>query len=427
MKIHFLGGAGEYGRSSYLFEGRERGILLDFGVKRIEEGEKIGDYPMIKEEDVKKIDLVLLSHAHDDHASAFPLLYKMGYKGYVYATGTTARLARNYMINWIKRVKKKRGVLPYEDKWVESVKFGALKLGPNEVEGLTVTTGRTGHMLGSVWFDFPLDGKRIFYSGDLCFESSLFAYDLSDGPYDIAIVDASYGRDDTPQEIYTKRLWEKIEETVRRGGSILFPVPAKGRGIDLLLMLNERYGELIEKEVKIYVEKVVLDGVDMLGKERIWLRKEGIDALCNFDRKRFTEIRDEQMIKEDLERGDPVFIIANDAMLSGGSSPAFFQLIKKKRENTVIFTGYLAPGTYGAKVSDPLERRKYGVNCEIVNIRIKAHLGFSELKRLLIRINPQHIFLVHCDREICEDTAKALRDEGIIAHCPVSGDTWEIP
>ncbi len=424
MKIHFLGGTGEYGRSSYLIRG-EKNILLDFGVKRIENGQNIGAYPKITKDLANQIDFVLLSHAHDDHSSALPLLYKLGYKGYVYATEETISLAKTYILNWAKNVRRKGGKLPYDGTWIEKVKFSPLVVGENIVEGIKVKMGRTGHMPGSVWFDFSLGGKRVFYSGDLCFESMLFAYDIPLGNYDVAIVDASYGRDDTPQEVYTEMLWKKVEEIVARGGNMLFPVPAKGRGMDLLLMLNNRYEWLLREGVKVYVEGVVLDGIEMIKGERYWLKREGIELLSRFKGERFERIIDENMVIEMLGKKVPIIVIANDAMLSGGSSPLFFNAIKERRENGIIFTGYLAPGTPGYEISTQEGKKTYEVRSEVTNIRIKAHLGFSELRDLLLLIKPRDTFLVHCDREVCEPTAKVLKSAGLTSHCLLPGDIWE--
>ncbi|VTR36305.1 Ribonuclease TTHA0252 [Actinobacillus pleuropneumoniae] len=71
------GGAGEHGRSAYLLSGSQVHLLLDCGVKK----EGAGDYPLIQQEQVPKLDAVFLSHAHEDHSVAIPLLYRLGYEG----------------------------------------------------------------------------------------------------------------------------------------------------------------------------------------------------------------------------------------------------------------------------------------------------------------------------------------------------------
>ncbi len=425
MKIHFLGGTSEYGRASYLLLGEKKSLLLDFGVKRIEKNGKIGQYPLIEENLAKKIDTVFLSHAHDDHVSALPLLYKRGYQGAVYGEEKTIPLAKTYIANWMKNVKKKGGKLPYEEKWADKVVFSPLSRGENTIKGIRIKTGRTGHMIGSLWFDFEFCGKKVFYSGDICFESMLFAYDLPDRNFDIAILDASYGTDDTPQKEYKKRLWKAIEKVVDRNGSILFPLPAKGRGVDLMLMLSERYEWLSKKGIKIYVEDTIFDYIKVLKNEREWLKEEGIEKLRNFDPKIFKIIEDKEILAYNFKyKEGPVFILANDAMLSGGSSLYFFNFIKNEEKNGVIFTGYLAPGTPGAEIFTPYGKRKYMVESELFNIKIKAHLGFSELKQLLFRIRPTYTFLVHCDRDICLKTKKALEKYDISAYCMSPGDIW---
>ena len=82
IKLNVWGGAGEHGRSAYLLSGSLYRLLLDCGVKK----EGNGEYPLIEPAVVPQLDAVLLSHAHEDHSVAIPLLYKLGYTGEVWTT-----------------------------------------------------------------------------------------------------------------------------------------------------------------------------------------------------------------------------------------------------------------------------------------------------------------------------------------------------
>ena len=89
IKLYSLGGSGENGRNCYAIEWSEGAILLDCGVKREITEYSVGDYPVLTQEFVSKLKFVLLSHAHEDHSAALPLIYSLGYKGKVYATKET--------------------------------------------------------------------------------------------------------------------------------------------------------------------------------------------------------------------------------------------------------------------------------------------------------------------------------------------------
>ena len=84
-----LSGSGENGRNCHLIEYNDKIILLDCGVKREIIDGTVGFYPGLTKEIVNKISCVFLSHCHEDHVAALPLLYHLGYKGLVYATKET--------------------------------------------------------------------------------------------------------------------------------------------------------------------------------------------------------------------------------------------------------------------------------------------------------------------------------------------------
>ena len=88
MKITFLGAAHEVtGSCTYLEVGDKRG-LVDYGMEQgrnLFENEPIPVPP-------EGLDFVLLTHAHIDHAGLLPLLWKQGFRGYVYTSAATVQL-----------------------------------------------------------------------------------------------------------------------------------------------------------------------------------------------------------------------------------------------------------------------------------------------------------------------------------------------
>lgn len=179
IKLNVWGGAGEHGRSAYLLSGSQFHLLLDCGVKK----EGTGEYPMIDPEIVPQLDAVLLSHAHEDHSVAIPLLYKMGYQGEVWTTRETRAQLRTYFANWRRFAERVGEKLPYDEADEQAIRYRYLE---DEVVSQTwfqpipevkVMWGRSGHLAGSVWFGVEMEGKRIFYSGDYTSESMLLQED----------------------------------------------------------------------------------------------------------------------------------------------------------------------------------------------------------------------------------------------------------
>ncbi len=91
MKISFLGAAREVTGSCYLLEGEGYRFLVDCGM--FQGGrEARGKNRAALAFDPRKIDFVLLSHAHIDHSGLLPRLVALGYRGPIYATPATCDL-----------------------------------------------------------------------------------------------------------------------------------------------------------------------------------------------------------------------------------------------------------------------------------------------------------------------------------------------
>jgi metallo-beta-lactamase family protein len=116
MKITFCGAAGTTTGSKHLIEVNNSRILLDCGLyqgRRAEAMERNRDFPF----DPAKIDCVVLSHAHIDHAGNLPHLCKRGFTGNIFSTPATRDLCSIMLpdaahihesdISWLNRHRKR--------------------------------------------------------------------------------------------------------------------------------------------------------------------------------------------------------------------------------------------------------------------------------------------------------------------------------
>jgi metallo-beta-lactamase family protein len=91
MEIEFSDAAREVTGSCLIVRAAGRTIFLDCGLfqgKRSESREKNERLPLPTPE----IDVIILSHAHIDHAGRLPFLVNKGYQGTIWATAATRDL-----------------------------------------------------------------------------------------------------------------------------------------------------------------------------------------------------------------------------------------------------------------------------------------------------------------------------------------------
>ncbi|MDQ0172168.1 MBL fold metallo-hydrolase [Paenibacillus tundrae] len=179
IKLNVWGGAGEHGRSAYLLSGSTQRLLLDCGVKK----GGAGEYPLLDKNIIPQLDAVLLSHAHEDHSVAIPLLYNLGYQGEVWTTRETREQLDTYFKAWRNNTERAGYAVPYEESDVQSIRYRYLEQEAARgvwfelISGVWAIWGRTGHLAGSVWFAIEMEDQRIFYSGDYTSESMLLQED----------------------------------------------------------------------------------------------------------------------------------------------------------------------------------------------------------------------------------------------------------
>lgn len=452
IKLHVWGGAGEHGRSCYRIESGQHSILLDCGGKKVDHGE----YPLLEREAVPKLTAVFLSHAHEDHCAALPLLYKYGYTGVVWTTRATVQKLPASFASWQKFVESRGGRLPYEQKHIQAIKFryledyaqplqwASLPLAQNDaandaVRSLTkqgaqtisdgsirVLWGRTGHLAGSIWIRIVLDGESIFFSGDYSRESELLAADppldweaVSDTPYQhqqvrtapavLSIIDNAYGTDEEPQKVKMERLYQKCMNTLSAGGRVLLPVPAFGRSQDLLIWACDQL-----QPYPIIVEASIWEGLARLCEDSIWLHAGSqtriVQTLEQHKRRLIVASNEAERLRAWSATG-PCLILANDGMLESPSARWYYDRLADGTNNLVLLTGHASRGTFARKL---LDRQVPDMRCRSEHHIYKVHQGLDDVRVMLKEAPASKTVLVHAPEANTRSVCEVLRNEGIL-------------
>lgn len=416
IKLYSLGGSGENGRNCYAIEWSEGAILLDCGVKREINENGVGDYPVLTKELVSKLKFVLLSHAHEDHSAALPLIYSMGYRGKVYASTPTANSTPNFINKWYNFVKENNGVMPFTEEDIAKVEFEILNIGLNHIEGVEVTVGRSGHVVGGIWFIVSAQGKRIFYSGDIVAEPMLLHHDKP-SEVDAAILNCAYAGKILKQSEQYEILFSSIRETLSLGGKVILPLPPNGRGCDIYKFLCDKV-----KDVPLYVDQEIIDSYNKLLSMSEWVKNvesdnllENVVCISTMEEREAVCLKDEAAI-----------ILTQDGMLTAVQGKYYFEQLKEDERNKVIITGHAAKGTIGAEIFNDEYATKHLVKLQKDHVIFKVHFDDVDVVEFNEYLKAKTIILFHSNKDRTSNVISNLTNTGVHAMWLSPGEGYNL-
>ncbi|NOU63436.1 MBL fold metallo-hydrolase [Paenibacillus sp. LMG 31461] len=416
MHVEVWGGAGEHGRSCYWIGNTRSSVMLDCGVKR----EGIGEYPLLDASKVAALDAVFLSHAHEDHSIAIPLLYKLGYTGVVWTTRITAGQLPGYYTSWRNYVGQQGGALPYDETHLASVKYAFIEEAAPAQHWFAISPtlrlcwGRSGHMLGSIWILIELEGKRLFYSGDYSEDSILLETDsprlIDQGiTLDGAILDAAYSTDTDEQETKLEHLFKEADSVLNANGLLLLPVPVCGRGQELLLLMEQQY-----PETPIRVEHELIESMKLMLQHPSWLKGGMAARLAEaLSSSRYaiilTDDDRERLLQEDIAGSRAAIWFTTDGMMQSSKAQRYYDVLRHNPNNGILITGHVAKGTFAWRL---LALPDAESGCRIRATRYKIHQGLPDVRRMVRSMRSNFKLLVHAPKRDTDALLQQLEKEG---------------
>ncbi|AOL15745.1 hypothetical protein BFU36_02270 [Sulfolobus sp. A20] len=441
VRITALGGFQEVGRSAVLVETPESRVLLDVGLNpSVTQGERL--YPMLDQLKLEELDAVVVTHAHLDHCGMIPFLFKYGYEGPVYATPPTRDIMALMQLDSLDIAEREGRPTPYSAKEVRKELLHTITLDYEEVTDIApdirLTFYNAGHILGSAIAHLHIgDGKHnIVYSGDFKYARTRLLDKANDEfpRVDTLIMETTYGaKEQENREESELELLEVINKTLTKGGKVLIPVLAVGRGQEIMLVINDMMKKKLIPEVPVYVTGLVDEVTALHNAYPEWLGREVRDSILYKDENPFTSefFKRIEGFKEDIAQGEPSIIIATSGMLNGGPALEFFKALAPDSKNSIVFVSYQAEGTLGRKVRDGAKEiqiidRDGRVENIKIGMEIKAIEGFSghsDRRQLLaflrnIQPKPKNVILNHGEASSIRSFANYIKEENRLGYKP---------
>lgn len=464
MKLSFYGADQCVTGSCHCLEINGKKILIDCGLQQGRDEVSNHEFPFAP----NTIDYVLVTHSHIDHSGRIPMLIRQGFQGQILTTRLTAELLEIMLLDsahiqeqdaaWKNRKGERSGaprtepLYTVEDaqrvpEFLTTCEYGeVIEL----CEGVEVEFVDAGHLLGSacIALDLTENGvkKRLIFSGDLGnINQPIIRDPVHFRGADYVVMESTYG-DRNHKEVwsYTGDLAKIIDETMAKGGNVVIPSFAVGRTQELLYFIREIKDQGLVRsnpDFPVYIDSPLAKRATTifsgnlhgyLDDDAMKLVKGG-EHMFNFSNLRMTETSEEsKLLNEDHS---PKVIISASGMCDAGRIRHHLKHNLWRPESTIVFVGYQGEGTLGRHLLEGVKSVKLfgediAVHAKIVNFQgMSSHADRDHLLSWIQDFQnpkPQHVFVVHGDREVAPFFSKTIAGMGFETHAPQYTEVYDL-
>jgi metallo-beta-lactamase family protein len=451
MKVTFDGAAQTVTGSQHILNINGKTLLLDCGFfqgRRQESYERNCNFPY----DPRRIDAVILSHAHIDHSGNLPNLVKQGYRGPIFTTPATAHLANIMLMDsghiqeddalFLNKRSAKKGepaispLYTREEAALVAQYFNPVDYGQlfEPFAGVSAQLVDAGHILGSAAVELDIDDQghklRLWFSGDIGRRKLPLINDpvLPDG-VDFLIMECTYG--DKPHEdpdLAYDELRQVVDRTLRRGGKVIIPAFAVGRTQEIVYQLHQMFEKHLLPNVPVYIDSPLAVNASDIYKlhpecfddqTKAFIASDRHHSALGFDRLIYTRSVEES--KALNGRKDPMVIISASGMAENGRILHHLRNNINDPKNTILLVSWQAPYTLGRRLADREKRvrifgEEYEVRAEVATIGgLSAHAGQDFLTEYALRVKgkARQVYLVHGEPTAAAALSEKLVDAGM--------------
>jgi len=460
-----LGETEEIGASCHFLLVDGTGILLDAGADPEREGSaSMPDLSRIHERTDWHIDHAIVTHAHHDHLGSLPMVVKEFPHVTVHMSAATRQLASILLpaSARLQRRKLKEGSTSVDPLFSEEdVEASSYLYLAHELETEFDLTGirggfevsgeffDAGHVLGSLGVMIRCvdnsEQRRIFYTGDtgLTAQTIIPGAMYPDEKIDVLLLESTLGADPLA-ETFTrrseeKRLGESIAKVLKKGGSVLLPVFALGRGQEMIALID-RYKSrgIIDEDVPLYTAGMMRAISDVYDKTRFSTPRLN-DEFQVYGVSQSRLPRSQGGLNEVLNQ-QGIFLVGSGMMFERTISNKIAQQLIGNEKNGVFLVGFAREDSPAANLLEAREKGKgtevvlnpargpQKAECDVDRFRFSGHSHRRDLLKLVEHFDPDKVVLVHGERKAKEWMADNIRyfhpDKEILI--PENGEVLEL-
>jgi metallo-beta-lactamase family protein len=431
VKIQFLGATETVTGSKFHLSDGHHSWLIDCGLYQGLKELRLRNWQPLPIEP-RRLEAIILTHAHIDHSGYLPLIVKNGYAGPILASGPTVELCKillpdaGYIQEEDARFAAKKGFSKHADPMplytyadaVESLR--SLKAIPDRTwhdlaDGVRLMLRPAGHILGSrlinVSVKEPHHAFNIMFAGDIGGYDALIAVDPGEvKSVSYLVLESTYGDRLHPNENVLDRFEEIIRRTIARGGKVIIPAFAVGRSQEVLYILKKLEEARRLPPIPIYLNSpLAIDAtaiyVHFAGEHNFFAN--GSEPTQAFHPSRLVFVQDPEESKRLNALADPAIIISSSGMMTGGRILHHLKAYLPDPTSTLVMTGFQAAGTRGRAILDGAKAVKIhglpvAVHAQVEFIEsLSAHADYGDILRWLsgFKQPPKMTFLVHGEHQ----------------------------
>jgi metallo-beta-lactamase family protein len=405
------------------------------------------------------LDCIVITHAHLDHIGHLPRLVRQGYRGPIYATPATIKLAR---ISLPDSGRLQEEDAQYHNKigshhqpalplYTEEDAYEALKLfQPIPYRSLTkLPSGAqfqylpAGHILGSAYAEITFEnGNRLLMSGDLGrFNTPIIIDPTMVDSTEYLYVESTYGNSLHSTENAKEKLAEVLKEAWDTGSCVLTPSFSIGRTQEMLFYIRQLENEGRMPRMPIFIDSPMATSVTDVYRQSTEEFDEDMklsveQGKSELEPEGVSYIRDRASSQALNQRRGPFMVIAGSGMANGGRIVHHLLHHLSMTDTIVLFTGYQAEGTLGRQLLDGARevrvlRNQVEVRAKIDRLNaLSAHADQGEIMHWLkgFKSPPKRTHIVHGEPEAQQALRdKIVQDLGWDVVIPKKGELFNLP